>query len=194
MVLWGRLASCRARACDGVQVKARTAELGLGPEEHAKKIPMPRKLLKLVKKATEEDFKSKKEQVSTMFMDDLIGTLDDAVHAYSKAREGFEMQADLPGDPFLEYICGLQAFTPEQLLYFLELAFLRYDSKSTEPSTPIGAIAAQVWLHPMPLRMLLWGCPRLFIVSNAVQPRLFCTLCIPEVHVLCRVLENQERK
>ena len=119
----------------------------MGPEEHAKKVPLPRELLQLVKKATGDDLKRKKEEVSAMFIDDLIGTLENAVHAYSKARAGFEMQGGLPGDPFLEYICGLQAFSPEQLAYFLELAFSRYDRKSTEPSTPIGAIAAQVWLY-----------------------------------------------
>lgn len=134
-----------------MQVKARTAEIGLGPEEQARKVPLPRELLRLVKKATGADLKSKKDEVSTMFMDDLIGTLEKAANAYAKAREGFELEANIPGDPFLEYICGLQAFTPDQLAYFLELAFSRYDSKSTEPSCPIGAIAAQVWLHTIAL-------------------------------------------
>lgn len=127
-----------------MQVKARTAEIGLGPSEHAQKIPLPRELRQLMKKAIGPDLESKKGEVSTMFMDDLIGTLDNAVSAYATAREGFELQSNVLGDPFLEYVCGLQAFTPEQLAYFLDLAFTRYSKKFTEPSTPIGAIAAQV--------------------------------------------------
>ena len=130
--------------CVCVWVKARTAQIGLGPKAQAKKIPLPGELLKLVKEATGTQLKHKKDKVSTMFVEDLIETLEKATQAYSQAREGFQLQADEPGDPFLEYVCGLQAFTPEQLQFFLEIAFARYSSKATEPSTPIGAIAAQV--------------------------------------------------
>jgi hypothetical protein len=127
-----------------MQVKARTAHIGLGPTEHAKKIPLPNDLLQLVKKATGPDLNSKKGAVSTMFVDDLVGTLEKAVKSYAEARVGFDLEPDLAGDPFLEYVCGLQAFSPQQLSLFLDLAFTRYGQKATEPSTPIGAIAAQV--------------------------------------------------
>lgn len=130
-----------------VQVKARTAEIGLGPEAQAQMIPLPGELLRLVKEATGTQLKHKKDKVSTMFVEDLVETLEKATKAYAQAREGFELEQDVPGDPFLEYVCGLQAFTPEQLALFLEVAFSRYSSKATEPSTPIGAIAAQVCFY-----------------------------------------------
>jgi DNA-directed RNA polymerase III subunit RPC1 len=125
-----------------VQVKAHSMQVGVGLQALAAQVPMPGKLTKLVRESTA--VAAGRMHVSALFRQALTDMLERHVSAYREAREGCGLPTDTRGDPFLEYLCGMHAFTEPQLHTLLDLAFSRYERKAAEPSTPIGAIAAQV--------------------------------------------------
>lgn len=124
----------------------RSLEPGKSLEKRSKELLLPGDLDEEVQKQfTRPDLdQAQKQKCSNPFKDQLMDTLNKYTDAYAAARENCNLPADAKADPFLEYICGLQALSPQQICDFLDIALERYEQKMAEPSTPIGAIAAQV--------------------------------------------------
>lgn len=83
-------------------------------------------------------------EVSTFFQRELRALLQAQVDAYAAARRECGLGADERGDPALERVCALRAPSRAQMDAFIDAALRQYRRKATEPSTPLGAIAAQV--------------------------------------------------
>lgn len=140
----------------GLQVKMRSLEPGKSLEERSKQLLLPGELgAEVQRQVARPDLdETKTQKCSNPFKDQLMDTLNKYTDAYAAARENCGLPGDMKADPFLEYICGLQALSPQQICDFLDTALERYEQKMAEPSTPIGAIAAQV-RYPLRRRVYL---------------------------------------
>ena len=94
--------------------------------------------------------------MSSAFCDSLRQVLLEHADKHEASRHSCGLTDDQLGDPFLEYICGLKAPTAQQLQRFIAEALAQYAAKVSEPSTPLGAIAAQVQLLHIQSDMMLW--------------------------------------
>ena len=122
-------------------------------------MPLPSRLSKIIDQQLDRPELGQTQNYSTKFKEGLVSALYERRDAYSAARAECCLPLNEKADPFLEYVCGLQAFSSQQIQDFLDIALERYQQKLAEPSTPVGAIAAQVGFcapsvchYHMPLR------------------------------------------
>lgn len=127
-----------------LQVKMRSLVPGQTLEARSSEVLLPKQLAKEVKMQVARPDLGEKQRCSDTFKDQLVDALHQYTDGFAGARSACGLPPDAKADPFLEYICSLQALSPQQICEFLDVALERYEEKMAEPSTPIGAIAAQV--------------------------------------------------